>query len=275
MADQADVETALAAIVATALYPNGTGAPSVTGDVCRIYRGAPNAPALDKDLAQGVAHVTVMAEGAAKNVTRFPRAWTEIAAVPETLTVMTAGLCVTFAGVGAAGQLAGLRIDGRPYAYAVQANDTAATVASNMAAELRQAGLIVTYAGATLTFPAASTVEARVVYGATALQEIRRQEQAFRVSLWCPSPALRDALAPVLDIALMAQGFIALADGSCARLRFTGGQTGDGAANATLYRRDLVYLAEYPTVLSQMTPAMLFGTTMVTADAVTIDTISI
>jgi len=33
----------------------------------------------------------------------------------------------------------------------------------------------------------------------------------------------------------------------------------DGAADAALYRRDLIYSVEYPTTLAQMTPAMLFG----------------
>ena len=41
MADQADVETALAAIVANALYPKGTAAPSAVGCTCRVYRGLP------------------------------------------------------------------------------------------------------------------------------------------------------------------------------------------------------------------------------------------
>jgi hypothetical protein len=161
-----------------------------------------------------------------------------------------------------------------PFPYAVQATDTPATVASNVAALLRAAGLIVTYGGATLSLPAARVVVARVVTGARSVQEIRRQEQMFRVQMWCPAPAVRDALAPVIDVGLMAANFIPLADGSYARVKFVGGQTEDSAANATLYRRDLVYQAEYPTILTQMTPAMLFGTTEVTADAVIIDTIS-
>ncbi|NNM57725.1 MAG: hypothetical protein HKL97_11275, partial [Acidocella sp.] len=88
MADQADVEAALAAIVANALYPDGASAPSATGNICRIYRGFPNTPALDADLAAGVVNVTVMASAAAvKNVTRYPRRWVSVTPVVEVLSV--------------------------------------------------------------------------------------------------------------------------------------------------------------------------------------------
>ena len=33
----------------------------------------------------------------------------------------------------------------------------------------------------------------------------------------------------------------------------------DQSQNASLYRRDLIYTAEYPTILSVSAPAMLFG----------------
>jgi hypothetical protein len=64
--------------------------------------------------------------------------------------------------------------------------------------------------------------------------------------------------------------FIPLADGSYGRLLFMGSSAQDNAADATLYRRDLTYSVEYPTTLAQITPAMLFGTTNVTADSVVI-----
>ena len=62
-----------------------------------------------------------------------------------------------------------------------------------------------------------------------------------------------------------------LADGSYARLLFVGSTAQDNTADATLYRRDLTYSAEYPTTLALMTPAMLFGATRVTANAVFVE----
>lgn len=268
MADQADVETALAALLANALYPNGSAAPSVTGTLCRIYRGYPSAPTLDADLADGTAHVSVAAAGGAvKNVTRYPRKWIAVAPIPVTLTVVSAATTATFSGTCAVGQLAGVAVNGALFPYAVQANDSAATVASNLGAMLRVEGWIVDYAGSTITVPAATDFVARVVNGAGSLMEIKRQVQDFKVSLWCPDPPTRDLMAPVLDQALAELTFIALADGSSGRLLFAGNETRDADADATLYRRDMIYSVEYPTTLAQMTPAMLFGTAGFSANA--------
>ena len=116
--------------------------------------------------------------------------------------------------------------------------------------------------------PGAEKFAARVVAGAGALQEIKRQVQDFTVTLWCPDPASRDAVAPVIDAALMAENFIPLADGSYGRMVFAGAATQDAGAETCLFRRELIYAVEYPTTLAQMAPAMLFGTMTATADAV-------
>jgi hypothetical protein len=265
MADQADVENALVSLVATAVYPNGTGQVSAVigaagAAVCRVYRGAPNGPALEADLAQGVMHATVFAaDTPVKNTTRFPRSWQVVARVPDTLAVTTHGSSASFAGTCAAGQLAGIAVDGAIFPYAVQARDTPPTVASNLAAMLRAAGWLVDYSASALTVPAAQLFTARVVAGGMALQEIKRQVEAFRISLWCGDPSTRDAAAAVIDPALATPNFIALADGSCGHLTYAGGSTTDTGADAALYRRDLIYTVEYPTTLMATTPAMLFG----------------
>jgi hypothetical protein len=164
-------------------------------------------------------------------------------------------------------------VDQATFAYAVQGNDSAATVASNMAALVRAGGWIVDHAGATISVPAAQRFVARVVSGAGALQEIKRQTQKFRISMWCPSPVSRDAVAPVIDEALASMVFLPLADGSSGRILFEDVVAIDTGADARLYRRDLVYAVEYPTVLSMMTPAMLFGTETFAANAVLVETL--
>lgn len=274
MADQADVENALTAAVANALYPGGTAAPSALGMQCRVYRGAPAAPALDADLSAGNLQVTVLAQnGAVRNVTRYPRRWVPVVPVSQVLQVAVTGLSATFSGVCAVGQLAGVMVNGTSFAYAVQASDSPATVASNLAALLRAAGWIVAYSEATIGVPAAAAFTARVVSGAGALQEVKRQAQEFGITLWCPDPATRDAASALIDPALASSNFLPLADGSAARLRYAGTTTQDNAADAVLYRRDLIYSAEYPTTLSQVTPAMLFGTATVITDTVTVRTL--
>jgi hypothetical protein len=274
MADQADVERALAAVIANALYPAGTAAPSAVGLTCRVYRGMPMAPALDADLARDVVHVSVLgAMPGVKNVTRYPRRWVSVAPVSAVLTVGVDGVSATFSGACAVGQLAGVIVDEATFAYAVQANDSEATVASNMAALIRDGGWMVDYQGSTISVGAARRLVARVVAGAGALQEIKRQKQDFRISLWCPTPVARDAVAPVVDDSLASLSFLPLADGSSGRVVFEGVEALDTGADARLYRRDFVYSVEYPTTLSMMTPAMLFGAQNLTADAVLVDTL--
>ena len=269
MADQADVENALAALIANALYPNGTAALSAVGAVCKVYRGYPNAPALDEDLARGIVHVSIApVAGAVRNVTRYPRQWQEVKPVAQVLDVIVQGVSASFAGGCAVGQLAGVLVNEQSFAYAVQASDSPATVASNLAALIRTAGWIVNYAGSGLSVPAARRFDARVVAGAGALQEIRRQVQEFGVTMWCADPVMRDAVAPVIDEVLGALKFIPLADGSFGHMNFTGTATQDGGAETSLFRREVIYAVEYPTTLAQMAPAMLFGTVTASADAV-------
>jgi hypothetical protein len=49
-------------------------------------------------------------------------------------------------------------------------------------------------------------------------------------------------------------------------LIFAGGTTRDQGANQSLYRRDFIYTAEYPTTLAEIEPAMLFGVGGITAN---------
>src|SRR5580698_5264283 len=125
MADQADVETALAAIVANALYPNGTEAPSAVGNLCRVYRGYPTTQSLDADLAVGILNISVSgAESGLKNVTRYPRRWVSVAPVVPVLSVAVVRQSATFSGSCAVGQLAGVMVNDTLFPYAVQPNDS-------------------------------------------------------------------------------------------------------------------------------------------------------
>ncbi len=105
---------------------------------------------------------------------------------------------------------------------------------------------------------------------ATASVEIRRQQQSFRITAWCPTPALRDATCAAVDDAFAATPFLTLADGSAARLRFTSTTTFDQSQDAALYRRDLLYSVEFPTTQAATQPAMLFGTVGIGAVLITV-----
>lgn len=258
MADQSDVENALVTLASAALYPGGTAAASVPGVDCRIYRGWPNAAALDTDLRAGIVNVTVFpGQGEGRVTTRYHQEWIASSAVPS-LTVSVSGRRASFAGSADLGQIAGILVGGRTYAYRTQLGDTPAAVAANLAA-LARMDQIVQLSAATLTIPGASRLLARVVADTPAWKEVRRQTQTFRVTCWCPTPATRDAAAVAIDQSLADMSFIDLADGTQGRLVYAGTTVFDQSQDALLYRRDLIYGVEYATTLSAPQPAMLFG----------------
>ena len=267
MPSQADAESALTLLAATALYPNGPDNLGVVTATVRVYRGWPNAAALDADLAAGRVNVTVFpVPGATKVTTRYPANPIANPAAPS-LTVSVTDYTATFSGTAAAGQLAGLLVDGKPYVYRTAAGDTPALVAAILAAAVnidrpaRSSG--------TSVFTPGTIPIARTVADATATSELRRQVQTFRVTAWCPTPNLRDAICAALDPVFAATPFLTLADGSAARLTFISTTTLDQKQDASLYRRDLLYAVEFPTTLVASQPSMLFGTVGIGADIIT------
>ena len=52
--------------------------------------------------------------------------------------------------------------------------------------------------------------------------------------------------------------FLDLADGTGGRLRYSHTASIDDGQDAGVYRRDLVYVVEYPTTIEQLLPSMLF-----------------
>jgi len=258
MADQSDVETALAAQIEAVVYPPGTGDAGLGGLVGRVYRGWPNPAALDADLAAGVVNITVFPLDDARNTTRYFDTWMVPDPVPVTLAVIVAGETVSFSGSAASGQLAGVLADNAGYIYRTRTGDTPALVAANIAVALRTKR-IAQLSGASVTIPGVGRLFGRAVADQSALWQVRRQRQDFRITCWCPDYASRDAVAAAVDVALAQQHFLALADGSRGQLVFVRSQTSDAGENATLYRRDLIYAVEYPTTVIQTLPSMLFG----------------
>ncbi len=259
MADLSDVEDAITALVTDALYPDGVGSPSVLNTPCRIYRGWPNAAALNTDLAAGLVNVTVSPDtDPGKTTTRFNLSWHDTPAAP-TLRAVVAGNTAQFAGTVEVGQLVGVKVDGKPYVYVPAAGDSPDLVAASLATAIRQVRPA-TSAGSVLTIPGSQSLLARVVMSGTNFTEIRRQQRDIRVIAWCPDPVTRDNAIRVVDTHLARHAFLSLPDASTARLLYKGTAVYDQAQNALLYRRDVLCTAEYPTIITDALPAMLFGT---------------
>ena len=257
MPDQAEVEQALATAVAGVLYPAGEERDSAVGTVCRVYRGFPVVGALEADLVLGIAHLTVRALPDSVTVTtRFPQEW--VGAVPSCpLVAETDGDLVRFGGVAGPGTVAGVRVDGRAYAWRVTEATTPGVVAAVLADMVRmdRPALLT---DATIAFPFGQGVLARAMSDGRGGEEVRRQEARFLVTAWCPSPEVRDQVCAFVDLALAGTAFLDV-DGWGCRVISAGGGSHDEGAAARAWRRDLMFKIEYPTVMKHDLPAMLFG----------------
>ncbi len=258
MADQADVETALVTLAAAALYPNGPDQASVPGSDCRVYRGWPNAAALDSDLSAGRINVTVFpTSDPSQLTTRFAEQWLGQPSDPG-LVIATQGNTVTLSGSADPGQVGGILADEHAYVYRTQPGDTPALVAANLASQAR-ADWVVNLAGTAITLHGPARIVARVVADVSVIKEVRRQQQGFCITCWCPTPASRDVTATAIDQALAGLTFIAMPDSTRARIIYDGTAVFDQSQDALLYRRDLLYRVEYPTIVTEIQPSMLIG----------------
>ena len=140
-------------------------------------------------------------------------------------------------------------VNGKAFVYPLQATDTPTSVATGLAVTIGSA----TSHGPVVTIPGGGRIEARTGTVGNIVRDVRRQSKDFRISLWCPSPSVRDAMAEVVDAALAPLTFLNLPDGTAGRIRYQRTQTLDGLQKARCYRRDFVYSVEYST--TQITTA--------------------
>lgn len=259
MADISEVEQAVANTVTSILYPAGSAQSSIVGALCRVYRGWPNSATLNTDLSAGVINVTIVADNDSGRITtRYLPEWSTTTSQPGVTASATAAT-ITVSGSPVVGDVVGALIDGLAYAYRVEYGDTPGLIASNLNLSI-QAYRVATVHGTVITVPGAASIKVRVVCDSPTLFESRRQEKDLRIICWCPTPPVRDAVAAAIDSAIVRTNFLTLPDNSPARVIYRNTASYDQSQNALLYRRDLVYTIEYPTVTIIQQPSMLFGT---------------
>jgi len=258
MADQSDVENALVSQIQAILYPNGFAATSAIGAVCRVYRGWPLSAALNADLAAGLVNCSVLpVANSVKPVTSFNDGWVGDVIAPG-MSATASGDSVTFAGTAGAGQLAGMLVNGVPYVYRSEAGDCLANVAAALAALISET-IEAFSTGATVYVPSAASISGVTAANFSLWQEIRRQRQEFSIAIYSPTPQLRDTATALVDLSLAGKKFIGLTDGSDCRILFKNTVSQDQNQVADVYRRDLIYQAEYATTVTMTSAQMMFG----------------
>lgn len=257
MADTSDVENAFVTLVAATVYPNGTGQPSIVNAGVKVFRGWPNSASLDTDLAAGAAQISIFPpEGMERNTTRYPREEADVAAPVHTVTATVNGNTVTIGGTISSPQNIIVACGvGQSFSYAVQTNDTLALIATNLAALIAASFPGTAASGAVITVAGKPGIlQARIAGQAQVWTRQSQQEKTYWITCWCPTPAMRDVLAPAIDVALKQLDWINLADGSRGRLRYASSRVSDEAQKVQIYRRDLVYTVEYETATVSPAP---------------------
>jgi hypothetical protein len=259
MSDLSDVEQAIVNTITSLVYPTGIGNPSaVLNDAgqpmpVRLYRGWPISAALDADLAAGTVNVSVQTRnGTEKNTTRFHPDYQTVTLEAATVAAAVNALDqVVITGGGAAGivqwvtVLVGTRV---VVAYNVLAADTPTTIAAALAAALTAAGVPATSSVGTVSLTgSAAYLSAQVGVTGTQAAEWRRQETQVQITMWCPTPVVRDNAAKLVEPTLAKTTFLTMPDSFQARFRYHNTIQFDGGEKVALYRRDLIYSAEYAT----------------------------
>jgi hypothetical protein len=189
--------------------------------------------------------------------TRFPAEWYSVPAAVR-LQIQQAGETATFAGEVDPGVIVGIILDDGAFQYQTQKGDNLWSVVEslgNLVRAQREAFVL----NNTLYVPGARRYIVRAESPSMATKEIRRQSEIFKISIWCATPEIRDQASALVDLTLAGMTFLTLTDGSSARLIARGGETIDRDSDASLFRRDFLYEAEFATTLTQIQSPMLFG----------------
>ena len=268
MADVSDVSNALVAMAAQAIYPNGTSGGSTAGVPVKAYAGWPVPNVLEADIKAGMAHVSVYPLPTERRTSRhIGRRWQITAPGAPTITTAVTLNQVVLGGTVTTPQNVYLLVNGKGYAYAVQAADTLASIATALAALLHVDFPSVSSSGTTLTIPGAYSVTARIGAVGTAMQELRRQEKQFQISIWAQTPAMRSAVAGAVDVALSISSDLIFPDGSHGILLYSHSVEDDKLQKAGLYRRDLFFTVDYATTQTAAAPQVIAPVTNITNQA--------
>jgi len=264
MADLSDVTAYLANAASTAVYPNGTSQPSVAAMDCRIYEGWPMPDQLDRDMLgqmlSGTPPMPVTRPGGAvANVSVFPMQGTGIGVyqqqddtyviTPPTISssFTLVGNLITVSGQIAVGEYLTLVIDNAAVCSQTGAN-TAAMLAA-LAAEAISKGYAGTVATATtLTVPFGHSLVVRQGGAAVLGKVTHRQRHSIMVTVWAPTEAVRSTIAAAVDNAIKNKIKVAMPDTSQALIIYNRTNVLDDRQSTAIYRRDLIYDAEYATV---------------------------
>jgi hypothetical protein len=251
MANISAVENALVDLISGILYPNGISQPSVVPSVSdiRVYAGWPVPPSFEADMKMGNSHITVFPQNAGRNTTRFPQNWVSQTFSEPTITMSLLGNQITIGGIVSIPQACMIIVNGLGYAYKILQSDTLNSIAQSLSLIIPNCSAT----GNTLTINGAYSIVPRVTSYGKSAKEIKRQECVFNIIVWAFSRETRTDVADPVEIGLGALSrFLLPDDNFYAPICYMGLKDHDELQKSVpIYRRDLMFKIEYPTIISQ------------------------
>lgn len=260
MADISDITAYLETAAAAAVYPNGTGQPSVAAMDVRIFEGWPLPDQLDLDVAGMVAGnpPTPRASGPVANVSIFTMLGMNaqvyqiqdhvliIAQPVYGIALTVANGVTTFAGAPNTGEYVTIIINRSDVYSATGA--TAAEIIATLIASINIKYPLASSTSSTITIPNTYALVVRQGGVGTLGKVTHRQKQSIMISVWAPNHASRSLLAKAIDVAIKNQNIVTMPDTSQVLICYNRTNLSDEKQMATIYRRDLIYDVEYATV---------------------------
>jgi hypothetical protein len=266
MADLSDVTRALEQLVTSAVYPNGIGQPSVAGMDCRIFEGWPIPAQLDLDVAgqvlTGTPPVpTTRPGGKVADISIYPMPGADATVfqiLDDTYTIVNpnyglaaptiSGNEITVTGAPVAGEYLTIILDNLNVASSSQ--PTLVAILNDLVTQINVFGpyTATTDGVDSITIDGWAYLTVRQGSVGTLAKVTHRQRHGVMVTVWAPDHVSRTALAAAIDVLIKENLVVTLPDTSQAVLTYERTNLSDEMQAQTIYRRDLIYLAEYATL---------------------------
>jgi len=174
------------------------------------------------------------------------------------LSVTAGSSFITINGVANEGDEVGLSVFSKTFAVTLQGGESAEFVAAKLFQALSSI-VSCNLLHNTLQFPITCDPSIVTFGAATVLRELSRQRQSFDITIYTSSAVMRDVIGAAITTLLDSTPFLALSDGSMARLLYEATSADDKDTPASVFKRVLRYSAAFSTFAAQPSAAMMFG----------------